>query len=456
VHDFDAIDGAPPEGARPRPELARAAGFRAAFEIPDGTLWLRAGPKRQAREIAGATRLGLAVPEARGGHLVYPRLPPRHGEPWRLSPAHRGEVRRFAETRRTLLAAWSGRRPAKGFVDAGARRRDVDRFLDTAVEVETRWGTTLGGVPAKVVREGACLRCDRVADGPFALDAVALGLEVEGEVGELARLALALRDGPRGVLREAVAPEAVPERVRVSFQGPSFVDPAVWGLSRRSSVEVDARRARWLLRELDGLVVSDGTLRVRTEPPIRKGRGGPRRQPRSARQRALFSRWDRGVQVDEEGLYSLTPEPIAMDLARGARGVVIDGTAGLGGLAIAYARQPGVERVVAVERDAERAARLRHNAALYDVELEVRVGDLTDLLGVLRGDLLVLDPPWGGPGARPRTPDELPFPLLAILARWPGPASLKLPLSFQPLEGFERRLVVDERGVPKFLWFRRG
>lgn len=54
---------------------------------------------------------------------------------------------------------------------------------------------------------------------------------------------------------------------------------------------------------------------------------------------ALFSRWDKGIQFDEEGLYSVTPEALALHTAiRCSCGVVVDAFAGLGGNTIQLAR----------------------------------------------------------------------------------------------------------------------
>lgn len=52
----------------------------------------------------------------------------------------------------------------------------------------------------------------------------------------------------------------------------------------------------------------------------------------------LFSKFDEGVQLDEEGLYSVTPEAIARHQAERCRpGVVLDGFTGVGGNAIQFA-----------------------------------------------------------------------------------------------------------------------
>lgn len=53
----------------------------------------------------------------------------------------------------------------------------------------------------------------------------------------------------------------------------------------------------------------------------------------------LFSRYDQGIQMDEEGWYSVTPEEIAIRHAKMCRGrTVIDCFAGVGGNAIQFAK----------------------------------------------------------------------------------------------------------------------
>ncbi|KHN12789.1 Trimethylguanosine synthase [Glycine soja] len=57
---------------------------------------------------------------------------------------------------------------------------------------------------------------------------------------------------------------------------------------------------------------------------------------------SLFSRFDDGVKMDEEGWFSVTPEVLARHRAiRCASGVIIDGFTGVGGNAIQFARHCG-------------------------------------------------------------------------------------------------------------------
>lgn len=54
----------------------------------------------------------------------------------------------------------------------------------------------------------------------------------------------------------------------------------------------------------------------------------------------LFSKYDVGIKLDEEGWFSVTPEEIAASQARrfAGAGVVIDAFAGVGGNAIQFAK----------------------------------------------------------------------------------------------------------------------
>ncbi|MCZ7679896.1 MAG: trimethylguanosine synthase [Sandaracinaceae bacterium] len=403
-----------------------------------------------------------------------------------------GEPRAMEGTRGELLAGLSEPGDpglARALARLGLRRRDADRWLGARVRVETDVGLSFGGVhPGWLRREGhrvVCLRCDRAReDGWRAVDLAGLALDPRVELdalraahgpGEARDEALAmalvlvgarqhalhgdasLADRVRAVV--ARAPE--PERVRVWIEAPSFVDPRAW---IEPGEEVPSSRARWLLANLDGLPVGGGRVAVRTEPPLRAGRRAPPREDRRARRRRLFSRWEEGVRADEEGLVSATPEALALRIARGARGVVLDGTCGVGALAIAYARQPEVTRVIAVDLDAERLAMAAHNARIYGVAgcIDFVRGDVLSQLGSARADLLVLDPPWGGRAYdRDRVAlEELGLDVRAALARFEGPIVLKLPRSFDvatlPGQGWQIEALVDERGILKMIVARRG
>lgn len=121
-----------------------------------------------------------------------------------------------------------------------------------------------------------------------------------------------------------------------------------------------------------------------------------------------------GVRLDEEGRFSLTPEQLALELGKRARGVhVVDAGCGCGGNAIGFARAGC--RVTAIECDPKRAADARHNAARYGTELTVKTGTVEQVLPTVvtdpQRDILFVDPPWGRDWDRHCIPMAT-FPLL--------------------------------------------
>lgn len=396
-------------------------------------------------------------------------VPSLLAQPW--------EPRTLRGTRGELLGEiCQGLDPSRALAKALTRRR-VDRFLDREVELHVRVGTGFGGLRPAWWRQTdhgpIALRCDLARPDAWLAMELA-GLAIDGEVTQtedpeafaLASIAVLLREGVLGndpaLARRAAA--LVPEvesvdRVRVWIEGPPFID----GLWERNGAEVSARRGRWLLQHVDGVWIAGARVAVRTAPELRRGRRPPRREPAKARRRELFARWHEGIEVDDEGLFGLTPEALALRIAAGARGVVIDGTCGAGAISIALARQPDVSRVVAVDVDAGRLAMARHNARVYGVEDRVEwvCAEAAVVVAERRADLLVLDPPWGGRAYdRERVDlDDFGMDVAAVLARFDGPVRLKLPRSFDPttLPGeWALELMLDVRGFPKLLLARRG
>ena len=117
------------------------------------------------------------------------------------------------------------------------------------------------------------------------------------------------------------------------------------------------------------------------------------------------------MRLDEEAAYSVSNEASAAKVAAVARrlgdyALVVDATACVGGNAIAFAR--AFPRVVAVEIDASKAAKLAHNVAHVRSTaplgaVDVVVGDCLDELDRVpelddagAAALVFADPPWGG------------------------------------------------------------
>lgn len=171
----------------------------------------------------------------------------------------------------------------------------------------------------------------------------------------------------------------------------------------------------------------------------------------------------KGSRLDEEGRYSLTPESIAMAMARTVSGLkVVDLGAGAGGNSIAFARA-GCQ-VTAVEVDTGRLALARHNAGLYGVADRIRFLQAEGIaaLPALSGDLLFVDPPWGRDYSREYVGlSQMPLFQAALAERSRfGALWAKLPASFdtRELPGAEVRVLFgraagDARRI-KFLWLR--
>lgn len=112
----------------------------------------------------------------------------------------------------------------------------------------------------------------------------------------------------------------------------------------------------------------------------------------------LFSQFERGVKMDDEGWYSVTPERVSQHIAERCRSdVVVDCFVGCGGNAIQFALT--CYYVIAIDIDPVKLECARHNARIYGVEdrIEFILGDCTKILPHLKADVVFLSPPWGGP-----------------------------------------------------------
>uniref|UniRef100_A0A7N0TR40 Trimethylguanosine synthase n=2 Tax=Kalanchoe fedtschenkoi TaxID=63787 RepID=A0A7N0TR40_KALFE len=112
----------------------------------------------------------------------------------------------------------------------------------------------------------------------------------------------------------------------------------------------------------------------------------------------LFSKFDDGIKMDEEGWYSVTPEQVAKHHAsRCGTGVVLDLFTGVGGNAIQFAQRS--QLVIAIDIDPSKIAYAQHNAAIYGVSsrIEFIQGNSFEIAPTLKADTVFLSPPWGGP-----------------------------------------------------------
>ncbi|KAI3785476.1 hypothetical protein L1987_44594 [Smallanthus sonchifolius] len=112
----------------------------------------------------------------------------------------------------------------------------------------------------------------------------------------------------------------------------------------------------------------------------------------------LFSKYDDGIKMDEEGWFSATPGCIANHHAfRCGSGIVVDCFTGVGGNAIRFA--PKSTHIIAIDIDPKKIEYAQHNAAIYGVNdlIEFVTGDCFILAQKLKADVVFLSPPWGGP-----------------------------------------------------------
>jgi len=138
-----------------------------------------------------------------------------------------------------------------------------------------------------------------------------------------------------------------------------------------------------------------------------------------AQRRRLFTRFDRGIQLDAEGWYSVTPEIIADHVAdrvqnlvttfsafqkhkeeKNGKGIIIlDGFCGCGGNAIAFGKIPShiVSKIVCVDTDRSKLLKAAHNASLYDIPRDklvfVQCNSIFILKHCYRNGEFILDQP---------------------------------------------------------------
>uniref|UniRef100_W5ME20 Trimethylguanosine synthase n=1 Tax=Lepisosteus oculatus TaxID=7918 RepID=W5ME20_LEPOC len=174
-----------------------------------------------------------------------------------------------------------------------------------------------------------------------------------------------------------------------------------------SSLEIPA----YLLPEADKDSVAESSKVSRKEKKRRKKKAHkvppeiaakPELAKYWAQRYRLFSRFDKGIKLDYEGWFSVTPEKIAKHIALRVQNsfhsdVIVDAFCGVGGNAIQFALTG--KRVIAVDIDPVRIALARNNAKVYGVaqQIEFIQGDFMELAVDIKADVVFLSPPWGGP-----------------------------------------------------------
>jgi hypothetical protein len=182
-------------------------------------------------------------------------------------------------------------------------------------------------------------------------------------------------------------------------------DTLGWRLERQQNGSVVARaqlpgeRAAELAARLRGLGFEGRALECEIQPPLRRSSVRRGRTEDARRRRVTTPGFTRaGTRLDEVGRMSLTPEPLALEVAALAQGrPIVDAGCGAGGNAIAFARAGCL--VHAIEADAARLELARHNAGIYGVADRIEFVHADALTWVAaRPDpaaILFVDPPWG-------------------------------------------------------------
>jgi trimethylguanosine synthase len=112
----------------------------------------------------------------------------------------------------------------------------------------------------------------------------------------------------------------------------------------------------------------------------------------------LFSKFDDGIQIDIEGLYSAKPEQISFEIGGLIEGeIILDAFGGVGASAIGFARQG--KKVICVEIDKLRFEMIKNNIEVYGLTDNILLinEDIFKISDDLIYDSVYLDPPWGGP-----------------------------------------------------------
>lgn len=119
--------------------------------------------------------------------------------------------------------------------------------------------------------------------------------------------------------------------------------------------------------------------------PCVNAQDSPRLTKYWAQRFRLFSRFNEGVCLDEEGWFSATPEKIAEHIAERCRcDLIVDAFCGIGSNAIQFAHT--CERVIAIDIDPVKIACAIRNAEIYGVadRIEFILGDYFHIMPQLK------------------------------------------------------------------------
>ena len=112
----------------------------------------------------------------------------------------------------------------------------------------------------------------------------------------------------------------------------------------------------------------------------------------------LFSKYDSGIQMDEESWYSVTPEEIAQYISTvipsSSSSTITDAFCGVGGNTIPFSSS--CAHVNAIDISPSKLRMAQHNASLYACKDNITFIESDFLTTAVKSDFVFLSPPWGG------------------------------------------------------------
>lgn len=185
-------------------------------------------------------------------------------------------------------------------------------------------------------------------------------------------------------------------------------------------------------------------IELETAPPLSPIKDSEFFLPRKRRPTELFSRWNQGCQLDEEGLYSVTPERHALRIAKQAQHpVIVDAFCGGGGNTIAFARQKHVQKVISFEIDPARMQMARNNASIYGISDKISFHQKSSLQNPPAAPFVFLDPPWEW------SVEKLDALRKQFQKKYPH-GMMKLPISFPFPQDATCQFYLTEENYPSF------
>ena len=207
--------------------------------------------------------------------------------------------------------------------------------------------------------------------------------------------------------------------------------------------ENPTHKARKALYRASKLQLGGQPLHIQTTPELPSLKDSAFFLPRHRQSTDLFEHFHAGIQLDEEGRYSLTPERHAIQIARSiSHTLVYDAFTGCGGNGIAFARTG--KRVIANELNPERLRMAKSNASIYGVEAFMDWHHHDALQYFPAAPFVFLDPPWAWGNTRLQE-------VLEIFQREYASGQIKVPISFPVQQNLSVQVYCTQEHFPSFM-----